>query len=732
MRTRAYALVVLALAAIPFPGCESPPPQAIPTSPAAEAGPMVRRLALLRADAQPLRDPFLNAARVRALETRELPLAPKEAGNLRMRLGLERLRAGQTRRAIEDFRKVRQASRAGQLPEEFGPMASEWLAVAHLRRAEEENCVAHHTSDSCLLPIRGNGVHERREHTLAAIEELQLLLAADPTNLDLRWLLNLASMAAGEYPHSLSEELRIPPSALRSEAAFPRFRDEAPTLGLAASGLAGSSLVDDFTGDRRLDVFVSSWGLGGSLRLFVQRQDGSFEERTDEAGLSELGGALGLVHADYDNDGDRDVLALRGAWRGSQGNLPNSLLRNNGAGVFEDVTDEAGLLSFHPTQTAVATDLDRDGYVDFVIGNESSPGEHHPSEFFHNQGNGKFRERAAEAGLTLGGFVKGIAAGDIDDDGWPDLYVSRMRAPNLLLRNGGTEPGQVPRFEDITSAAGVGEPENSFPTWFFDFDQDGDLDIFVAGYGAGFEELATFSIAAEYLGGNRAGETPRLYRNEGDLQFRDVTEVVGLDRTAFVMGANHGDLDNDGWPDLYLGTGAPDFRALMPNRMFRNDTGSRFQDVTTAGGFGHLQKGHGISFADLDDDGDQDVCAEMGGAYEADAYPNALFRNPGNENSWVTLRLVGNSSNRDAIGARIRVSTRGPGKGREIYTWVDSGGSFGGNSLQQEIGLGTASAIEEVEVRWPDGSPPERWTAIPIRRTLTLRQGEGEPVLSRR
>ena len=132
------------------------------------------------------------------------------------------------------------------------------------------------------------------------------------------------------------------------------------------------------------------------------------------------------------------------------------------------------------------------------------------------------------------------------------------------------------------------------------------------------------------------------------------------------MGANFGDLDNDGWLDFYLGTGYPDYEGLIPNVMYRNRGGTGFADVTTAGGFGHLQKGHGVSFADLDNDGDQDVFEQMGGAYPGDGFADVLFENPGFGNHWIAVKLVGARSNRSAIGARIRVEIveRGHSAGR--------------------------------------------------------------------
>ena len=217
----------------------------------------------------------------------------------------------------------------------------------------------------------------------------------------------------------------------------------------------------------------------------------------------------------------------------------------------------------------------------------------------------------------------------------------------------------------------------------------------------------------------------RLYRNRGDGTFEDVSAAMGVDREALTMGANYGDLDNDGWLDFYLGTGAPDFRVQVPNLMFRNDGGRRFQDVTTSGGFGHLQKGHGIAFGDVDGDGDQDILAVMGGAYESDVYQDALFENPGHGNRWVTLRLEGTTANRSALGARLRLDLRTADGRRSIHRVVSTGGSFGSSSLQQEIGLGDAREIERLEVAWPGGGV-ETFEDVPMDRIVLVREGEPE------
>jgi ASPIC and UnbV/FG-GAP-like repeat len=167
------------------------------------------------------------------------------------------------------------------------------------------------------------------------------------------------------------------------------------------------------------------------------------------------------------------------------------------------------------------------------------------------------------------------------------------------------------------------------------------------------------------------------------------------------MGSNFGDLDNDGYLDFYLGTGDPSYSTIVPNLMFLNRAGQRFADISVAGGFAQLQKGHAVAFADLDNDGDLDVFEKMGGAYPGDAFSDALYENPGMGNNWITVQLVGRQSNRSAIGARIRVQVEENGVTRSIYRHVNSGGSFGANPLRQTIGLGKVRGAQLLEIFWP-------------------------------
>ena len=230
-------------------------------------------------------------------------------------------------------------------------------------------------------------------------------------------------------------------------------------------------------------------------------------------------------------------------------------------------------------------------------------------------------------------------------------------------------------------------------------------------------------------------ETLKLYRNDGRGGFIDVSAAAGVARVVPSMGANVGDIDNDGFLDVYLGTGAPSFGSLIPNILLRNDAGRRFGDVTEATGTGHLQKGHGVAFADLDDDGDQDIVLNAGGAVPGDRYDDALFENPGTPGQhWLEVRLIGTRSNRAGIGAKIRVvvaaSQKDAGQGGRLrYREVSSGGSFGSNSYTQHVGLGRATAVESIEVTWPASETRQVFRNPPIDTLLEIREDAAAPVV---
>ena len=319
-----------------------------------------------------------------------------------------------------------------------------------------------------------------------------------------------------------------------------------------------------------MDLMVSSWGLKNQLRYFHNNGDGTFTERTEEAGLVGEVGGLNLISCDYNNDGLMDVLVMRGAWLGSEGHYPSSLLRNDGDGKFTDVTEEAGLLRFRPTQTAVWFDYNGDGWLDLFIGNETAHGDTNPCELFRNNGDGTFTECAAEHGLDIVGFVKGVVVAPTTTTmGGPDLFISRLDGPPMLLRNDGPAGADMSarapwRFTDVTEAALRNNKADTcgFPCWFFDYNNDGWPDIMVSGYSTN----DVGDVAADYLGRPCAAEEARLYRNNGDGTFTEgVSKECGVNKLLLTMGCNFGDLDNDGWLDFYVGTGAPDLKVLVPN-----------------------------------------------------------------------------------------------------------------------------------------------------------------------
>ncbi|TDI34776.1 MAG: CRTAC1 family protein [Acidobacteria bacterium] len=375
------------------------------------------------------------------------------------------------------------------------------------------------------------------------------------------------------------------------------------------------------------------------------------------------------------------------------------------------VTFETGVGELHyPTQTAAWADYDLDGHLDLYIGNETTKALRAPAQLFHNNGDGTFENVAARAAVTNLRFTKAVTWGDYNADRWPDLFVSNLRGANRLYQNNGDGT-----FTDKAAELGVTDPRASFPAWFWDFDNDGHLDLFVSAYSADITH-----IAASYLNLPLDIEMAALYRGDGRGGFDNVATKTGLTRPTAPMGANFGDLDNDGYLDFYLGTGYPDYEELMPNVMYLNRDGERFLDVTSIGGFGHLQKGHGIAFVDFDGDGDQDVFEQMGGALAGDSFEDVLYENPGFGNHWLAIRLIGRETNRSAIGSRIRVEIREAGNIRSVYRHVNSGGSFGANPLEQTIGLGKAEEIIAVEIYWPKTDRRQTLRDVPLDRRLVI------------
>jgi FG-GAP-like repeat/ASPIC and UnbV len=570
------------------------------------------------------------------------------------------------------------------------------IGVAELRRGELENCLAHPNAARCIFPITGEGQHTLTSGAEAAFAALTRSLARAPNDLESRWLLNVTAMTLGWYPDRVPAPYLIDPDRFASADQPARFVDVAPALGLDHTSRAGGVVMDDLDGDGRFDVAMSSVDPCEPLHVYFQTAAGSFEERTD-SGIAEQLGGINLGQTDFDNDGQLDLFVMRGGWEFP---MRNSLLRNEGGGRFTDVTEKAGLVDVpHQTHSAAWADFDRDGWLDVFVGHERTR-----SKLFRNNGDGSFADVTDAARLDHYAIVKAAAWGDYDRDGYPDLYLSVFDGPNVLFHNQGDGT-----FRNVTQGMGVSEPFLSFPAWFFDYDNDGWPDLFVASF-----VYSVVEVIKPYLGLAPVADTSRLYRNVGGRKFEDVTADVGLDRAMMAMGANFGDIDNDGWLDIYLGTGAPSYAALVPNLMFHNQQGERFSDVTTSTGTGHLQKGHAIAFGDIDDDGDQDILENMGGFVPGDAYPKALFRNAGNANHWLKIALRGVKTNRAAIGARLTLTViSSTGTERRISREVSTGGSFGASPLVQHIGLGDDVGAVRLEVYWPVSDSTQSFDDVP-------------------
>jgi tetratricopeptide (TPR) repeat protein len=580
------------------------------------------------------------------------------------------------------------------------PQLTQALGVAYLHRSEMENGVYGQPGERCLFPPRENVCYRQTTDSLKAIEYLTKYLELKPERPDgvqVKWLLNLAYMTLGKYPDGVPQKYLIPPSVFASQEGFARFADVAPAAGLNFTSMAGGVAVDDFENNGLLDIAVSSYDVCQPLRLFHNNGDGTFTDRAAQAGLvTELGG-LNMVQADYNNDGCVDILVLRGAWEFP---VRKSLLRNNCDGTFTDVTREAGLAEpATRTQTAVWADINNDGLLDLFVGNENGP-----SQLFLNKGDGTFQDISAASGVNKIAFTKGVTAADYDNDGYVDFYVSNLYGGNFLYHNNHNNT-----FAEVSEQARVHQPQSqSFATWFFDYDNDGWPDILVTTYFFSADETLR-----SYLGLPTNAETLKLYRNLGNGTFKDVTAEVGLNKINMPMGANFGDIDNDGYPDIYLATGGPEYGALAPKMLLHNHEGKSFADITAASGTGDLHKGHAVAFADLGNNGREDLLVSIGGPTPGDAHEFRVFENPGNSNDWITVKLVGVKSNRAGIGARIQVSVENEGRGtRSVYRTVGSGGSFGANPIQQHIGLGKSAKIVRLEVWWPASNSRQSFTSV--------------------
>ena len=651
-----------------------------------------------------------------------------EPNNLQLKftIGLQKIYNGNTTDGIADLEALEKDNAFMQKAEFTKPNDKGWskvdslesfIALGYLRVGEQQNCIDNRNDESCVFPIGGTGVHVNKKPVEEAIDRYVKIIEKKPKDYLSIWLLNVACQANGSVPANVPKELIIPQSRYINEWNCPKFNEIAMDLGIENTGWAGGVCADDFDNDGYIDIISSSAILLDNVKYFHNNGDGTFSDWTDKSKLRGECEGLDITQVDYNNDGWMDFMIPRGGWKYEAGHLPPSLLRNNGDGTFTDVTIEAGLMNYNPSQVTEWADVDKDGDLDLFLGHEMG----YQSNLYLNNGDGTFKDVSKEAGLAFKGYVKGANWGDYNNDGYPDLYVSNFQKYCVLYKNEGVDKNGMVHFKDVTKEAGCPGTPSNFPCWWFDYNNDGWQDIYVSAYQPGY----TINSCREFMGLPMDSTLfPCLYRNNGDGTFTNVAKQSHIDYETFTMGCNYGDLDNDGWLDFYLGIGAPDYKAIFPKRMFHNHEGQYFEDCSISGGFSQLQKGHAIAFCDFDFDGDQDVYADYGAFYHGDVYENALYENPGFNNNWVNIKFEGVKSNRCAVGTRVKLTFNDAGKVRSTYFTISKGASFGGNPIRLQAGVGKATVIDEIDVTWPATGKTDVYKNVAINKIYRAKEGD--------
>jgi len=481
----------------------------------------------------------------------------------------------------------------------------------------------------------------------------------------------------------------------------------------------------DYDQDDWLDILlVNGWRLEGFPKgqepvchLFRNNRDGTFTDVSAKAGIKRTGWGQGCCVGDYNNDGWNDLFI---SYYGQ-----NALYRNNGNGTFTDVTKEAGLMQsrLRWNSGCAFLDYDRDGHLDLFVGNYidldlkttplpqdagcaykgitvacGPPGlEGGKNLLYRNNGNGTFTDVSEKSGMwgTIGTYALSCAVADLDNDGWPDIYVANDSTAATLYMN--QKDGT---FKDLAVEAGVGyspdgKPQAGMGVSVGDFNRDGLLDIVKT---------------------NFAGDTDSLFLNLGDGTYEDHTYLSGLGINTRLLGWGVGffDMDNDGWLDILVSNGHVypevdgtriDASYAENKYLYRNLRNGQFEDVTKVSGSGitDAAPARGCAFGDYDNDGDIDVVVNC-----VNAGPQLLRCDSTLNTNWIKIRTVGTKSNRSGIGAQIRVTAQvDPNAPKPMMQLeeVRSGGSYySQNDLRVHFGLGQAKKVDRLEIRWPSGA----------------------------
>ena len=462
----------------------------------------------------------------------------------------------------------------------------------------------------------------------------------------------------------------------------PQFIDRVTETGTQNLSFGRGSAMVDLDGDGLLDIITgNAKGLNLILR---QNPDHTFTQVNQAWGFgTEEDLTWGTIVADFDNDGDPDILFVNGNAGGFPDIDPCRLYRNDlsTSGIFTDVTAASGDLAIPSSNFGGTTlDYDNDGDLDVFL---SSKNDENPCRLLRNDGNLTFTDVGTQAGITHLSVFRHCSTGDFDNDGWMDIAVGSLSNASRLYRN-----NQDGTFTDVAASLGVDSPRYNFGMILEDFNNDGWQDIY----------MPKWQLNPEV-------PSP-LFLNNGDGTFTDVTVGSGMTGQTD-MGHNTGDIDLDGFPDIFIGTGTPDFASpdilllITPNGsggLNANDV-SGASGITAAGG----TRCHGIVFGDYDRDGDIDIYVNNGGPAQDrnTEQDNSFFQNQGNGNPWAAIKLVGTTSNRDGVGARCVAITN---TGREIHRMHRSAHGFcNTNPAEVWFGIGSDTSIDRIEITWPSG-----------------------------
>ncbi len=530
-----------------------------------------------------------------------------------------------------------------------------------------------------------------------------------------QWLLRTAIEQLPGPPPPMPASVQFPVDEPAVDPANPpqlAFEDIAPKLGIHSLHGNGTVAWGDIDGDGKLDVIVS--GSGTFLKVYRNEGD-KFTDVTDQVGLHEVPSGYSLNLVDYDNDGWLDLYLSLNGWNGP---MPNKLFHNE-HGRFVDVSKKSGLDDAGSGFVSLWGDLDNDGWLDVVIANGVLK-DGSVTQIYRNNRDGTFTNMTKAAGINEPAAFGAIGAalGDYDKDGRLDILINGLDpAPNRLYHNDGNW-----HFSEVARKAGVYQgSHNGFVCFFVDYNNDGWPDILttsLASWDATVEGLRKGYAPPNARAVNR--DSNRLYRNNRDGTFTDVTYEAKLYYPMGTMGAGVADVDNDGYIDFYFGVGDPQMSRLEPNRFFRNNGNGTFSDLTHYVGFGRPgNKGHGVAFVDLYNTGALDIFAQLGGHYPGDHTYDAIYHNlKAGRNNWLEVDLHGVKSNRFAVGAQLTVKAGG----LIVYREVKGGEGFGATSpYRQHFGLGKAAKIDSLEIRWPSGIR-QNFTGLDPNQILSIRE----------